>query len=319
VESDLTFTMTIPAPGEYQLENWHIAARDPHTITFRPSLKTLFQRLAITLVAVIAVGVLATIRDQLSGLGALPGNGDAVAMVISIGIWALMGFAGLVGILSPLSTLWQRVKLSRGVRGTLKFRAYRILTTRHEWPLETGARRGGGPRQHRGYLWSVGVVDQNGQWCVDLQVDREKHGPLEGRLSERTRQCVEALQRITGLHFGGMPIVIEHDGTPRAMNDSSDTMPGTTHVTERRGNVTKHVTTSTESHTYHSLDEMPPEIRARVEAVMAQGRSSGAETFVSEQITIADENGTRTYNSVDEMPPDVRARYEEARRKFRRE
>lgn len=138
-------------------------------------------------------------------------------------------------------------------------------------------------------------------------------------MSERTRQCVEALQQITGLHFGGTPIVIEHGGTPRAMNGLSDTMPRTTDLTERRGSITNHVTTSTESHTCHSLEEMPPEVRARVEEVAAQGRSSGAWTSVSDQIIVTDENGTRTYNSVEKIPPVVRAQYEEAQRKFRRE
>jgi hypothetical protein len=330
VNSNLDFktTITIPAPGDYQLEDWYIAARDPQSITFRPSLKTLLGRLAITLVAAIVVGVLAALKDTLTSLGALPEGGDAIATVIDAGIWLLMGFAGLVGILSPLSTLWQKLTVSRGVRGTLRIKASRILGSTREWPLEAlrtigvivqerVVRPARGPQQHLGYLWRVGVVGNDGQWCVDLHIDREKSTPLEGRLSDRTRQCVEALQQITGLPYSGSPVLIEDGFEPRVMDKPPDIMPGATQITERSGNITRHVSTSTSSKTYHSLDEMPPDMRARVEAMMAQGRNSDVESFVSEQITITDEHGnTRTYKSVEEMPPDVRARYEEARRKF---
>ena len=316
-------------PQVYRIENWYTAARNPHGITFRPSLKTLLSRFVVTTIAAITIGLVAGIREVADELGALSGTSDAVLPGMNTGFWILSGIVAAIGILSPVSTLWQKMTLSRTPRGGLETREQRLLGSTREWPLEMFRNIAVIVQEHMvsfrgapcgwGYLWRVGLVDQHGYWCVELQIDRTKIAPLQDRMSERTRECVEALQQITGLHFGGTPIIIEHGGTPRAMNGLSDTMPRTTHLTERRGNITEHVTTSTESHTYQSLEEMPPEVRARVEGVMAQGRSSGAWTSVSEQITVTDENGTRTYTSVEEMPPDVRAQYEEARRKFRRE
>ncbi len=69
--------------------------------------------------------------------------------------------------------------------------------------------------------------------------------------------------------------------------------------------------TTGETQVYHSLDEVPPEIRARIEALRASGEG------VQGQQTITFKNASgreQTYHSVDEMPPDVRAIYERIRK-----
>jgi hypothetical protein len=62
-----------------------------------------------------------------------------------------------------------------------------------------------------------------------------------------------------------------------------------------------------EERVYDSLDDLPPEIRERIEALRAGGAAGGAQkTF-----TFKDESGQeRVYHSVEEMPPDIRAIYE---------
>ncbi|MBN1341221.1 MAG: zinc ribbon domain-containing protein [Phycisphaerae bacterium] len=66
-----------------------------------------------------------------------------------------------------------------------------------------------------------------------------------------------------------------------------------------------------EERVYHSLDDVPPEIRERIEALRADASATGA----SQTFTFQDASGqTRTYHSVDEMPPDVREIYERIRK-----
>ena len=66
-----------------------------------------------------------------------------------------------------------------------------------------------------------------------------------------------------------------------------------------------------EERVYDSLDDLPPEIRERIEAMRADGGPGRAQrTF-----TFRGADGQeRTYHSVEEMPPDVRAVYERLRK-----
>jgi hypothetical protein len=251
-------------------------------------------------------------------------------MTLDTGVWVLTGVLASIGILSPLSTLWQTVTVSRGMGGTLAVKTRRILGGSHEWPLEAMRSIGVIVQEHIirvrgapsdvGHLWRVGVVDKDGHWCIELQVDRTKTGPLQRRMSKKTQECVEALEQITGLPCTGSPVLIEHGRTPQVMSMVPGVMPESQTLTGRRSNIAQHVATSKESHTYDSLDEMPPEIRARAEAMLAERGASGASSFTSQTITITDASGqTRTYHSPEEMPPDVRARYEEARKGLRNE
>ena len=64
---------------------------------------------------------------------------------------------------------------------------------------------------------------------------------------------------------------------------------------------------------YHSLDEVPPELRPKIEEAM-RAREQDAAPGGSVKITVKDSSGReQTYNSVEEMPPDVRAIYEQVR------
>ena len=56
---------------------------------------------------------------------------------------------------------------------------------------------------------------------------------------------------------------------------------------------------------YHSLDEVPPEARSRIEEALRAGEHD------SFNVTVKDAFGRQqTYKSLEEMPPDIRALYE---------
>ena len=77
-------------------------------------------------------------------------------------------------------------------------------------------------------------------------------------------------------------------------------------------------------HEYHSLDELPPELRAEMEKLETEalkGNLGSAHTIVSrtesEIYKIKDAAGNeRIYHSLDELPPEIRAAVEQARKKI---
>ncbi len=66
-------------------------------------------------------------------------------------------------------------------------------------------------------------------------------------------------------------------------------------------------------HVYRSLDEVPPDLRPRIEEALRAAEQDAAPGG-SIRITVKDSSGRQqTYNSVEEMPPDIRAIYERIR------
>jgi len=98
----------------------------------------------------------------------------------------------------------------------------------------------------------------------------------------------------------------------------SPTGPGGTRVAHGRIEVTHRTQTvrvvdetTGEQRVYHSLEEAPPEIRARIQSLLS-GTPAGQ---VRRTFTFRDTSGQeRTYHSVDDMPPELRAVYERTRR-----
>ena len=62
---------------------------------------------------------------------------------------------------------------------------------------------------------------------------------------------------------------------------------------------------------YHSLDEMPPEIRAAFEQTETQTKMTGQKTVSTFKVQDAAGN-ERIYHSLDEMPAEIRAAFEQA-------
>lgn len=123
---------------------------------------------------------------------------------------------------------------------------------------------------------------------------------------ETCRQCLKALPKRSFLArlfgwFGGLPAVTTHTVTQ-------------TQVT--RSEYIEVVGEDGQRKVYHSLEEVPPEIRAKIEAA----RASSQPTQITNQITIRDESGQeRTFQSIDEMPQHMRAIYERMQSRIRKQ
>lgn len=64
---------------------------------------------------------------------------------------------------------------------------------------------------------------------------------------------------------------------------------------------------------YHSLEEVPPELRPKIEEAL-RAAASGATPAAKVRITVKDASGQeRTYDSAEDMPAEIRALYERAR------
>jgi hypothetical protein len=61
-----------------------------------------------------------------------------------------------------------------------------------------------------------------------------------------------------------------------------------------------------QQHTCHSLDEVPPDIRAKVREAIASGQGITREVFSYQ----GPDGQKKTYHSLEEMPPDLRAIYQ---------
>jgi hypothetical protein len=71
--------------------------------------------------------------------------------------------------------------------------------------------------------------------------------------------------------------------------------------------------TTGEKRVYDSLEDVPPEIRARIEALRSEIGAQDA--TVRQTFTFKDASGQmHTYHSVEEMPPEMRAIYERLRK-----
>ena len=72
---------------------------------------------------------------------------------------------------------------------------------------------------------------------------------------------------------------------------------------------------SGETRTYSSLDDVPAEMRQKIQQAQGTGTSTkitvNTSGVTTTKITVRDSSGvTRTYESIDQLPPDIRALYE---------
>lgn len=95
-------------PAVYRVRDWHIAARDPQSIAFRPSLKTLFPRLRVTAIAAMIIVLAAGIREVSGEVGTLSGTSAAVVRGMNTGFWILSGIVAAIGVLSPVAPYGKR-------------------------------------------------------------------------------------------------------------------------------------------------------------------------------------------------------------------
>lgn len=227
-----------------------------------------------------------------------------VAQSVLAGLMALLG---VVGALPLLVCLWNRVRLEADGRGKLS------ISTWVFWP--------------RTRVLALHIYDQV-HFGADEMVDRGRHGGIH---SHYWRWFVQLLPATSP---AGPVTAVPLTLYPHRQADRPGTQPRPprrvvnlvewllTHKQmqvegpfiheERRGGAgafsTRHSTPVISRRQYSSLEEMPPELRARFEAMRRQ--MAGA----SEQYYYQDDSGqTHIYANPEEMPPELREIFERIR------
>ena len=228
-------------------------------------------------------------------------------------VLALTALLAALAILPPLLALVEQITVARDVRGNFVVTRRRIVSRTAVCPLSTLtlfrvlAR---GPSA-RGYQWTVTTESDAARAgtgdAFRFHVDRSKHAPILGQpLPDRVATFVDGMHRLTGLSHEG-PVVLDASTPHRSRF-------------RVRANVNLNRGRAIRSQTFTNLDDIPPEFRADVEAMMS-GSGSRSNPVIerrvmkTQHITVKDADGNvQTYTSPEEMPPDMRAVFEELRK-----
>ena len=252
-----------------------------------------------------------------------------IAFNVYLGLCVVVG---VLGIVSPLSVIWNRVSItvigrnriaviSRGVRSKT-----REMTIEHDTRITVRAIERVARRRHagivrKGYRWTVrlepapSLAMMGGAiQTIDFEVDHQEDRPVaEMRLPARVRQLIEGLHRMTGLNAAPAEI-FDYEASPsffgtRGRMVSSKRAPfSSTRVFESNPVVTSRTM---------SFDEMDPAMRAQFEAFRNRAGAGPDEVVTAEvvsrggNITFRDQDGNvRSFNSLDEVPEEIRALFE---------
>ncbi len=286
----------------YRFTDWRLAEHDTYGMVYRPSWKTLAGRLTGTALAALLIAGAFYTYGQMGGL-----IGGLALQVL----WGLTGVLALIGILLPLSCLWNRLSISVDPYGNLVVRQMgAVLPSSRDFPLGPFKRigvfvqediRASRYRRYRaGWRWVVVLLGPDAENGVQFWSYWQKHEPSDfGRIPEKVQAFVSGLSALTGLAAGEQQVV-------RSQGRGA-----------RRGlSVAPTVDVRSGGKIYHSLDEIPQAMRARAEEAIARARQSGPESgfsgvHTSRVITVQGADGaTHTYHSLDEMPPEERRRVE---------
>jgi hypothetical protein len=306
----------------FDITDWRLVRHDADSLVYKPTAATVARRLLWTLFAGIVMAAIHwgfTDRANLESLFRMP------AHYLDWVYQGLMAFFAAVAILAPLSCLWNVVSLTRDPRGRLIVTRRMLRTTTLRWPaqcltgitiacMEQTSRTRGGTRIPLGWQWQVQAArrveadpeTQRLPWELEIAVDKQKHAPADVRhLPERVRTFVAWLHAATGAPVDEPQLVPWGHPRRTAVNRQEFVSPGASQVNSQR---------------FASLDDAPPEIRERIEAMLAERGIDELPvnkplSMSSQAITFKDASGNvRTYNSPDDMPPDLRAIYERARK-----
>lgn len=251
--------------------------------------------------------------------------------------WAALAVLVVAGILPPLATLWQRLAIEMSAMNMLTVRTRTLWPRTHYIPLNEFRRitvaaierihgRGRTRAKSLGYRWRVSLerdpsgYQDAGPWRVfSFEVHHQRLRPEpDAPLPERVTVFVSALERMTGIRADAPAATMEYRGRVRSWRGSRDIVAGSL------GSFTAETVLeepTAHSRTY-SFDELPPELRRRVDAMLTKGASETRIEVTSSQsmldgtktIRYRDEHGvTHEYNSLEEMPPDIRALFEHMR------
>ena len=223
----------------------------------------------------------------------------------------LLGIGGVTGaaaLANPLSVLWQRLRIERDGCGDT------VITSFLFWPRTIRITQGSvasmpvvvteervrikHSRRTVGWRWRVRLEFVGGS--VEFWLDQSVSKPAGDSPPGRVKEFILALEAITGV---------------RCMETQVAAWEG-----RRRGFSlgVRRVTTagpSTVRRTVGSLDELPPELRAQLEAAAQQARDGNESVVRYQKITVRDSDGrVQTYDSIDDVPLEIRSRLEAARR-----
>ncbi|MHB8897860.1 MAG: hypothetical protein ACYC6Y_03835 [Thermoguttaceae bacterium] len=270
------------------------------SIDARPTAVNFVKRLAWTFVAGLFVYFLYSQRDMPAGNFSSTWHRAVLVMC---------GLLGALGLLVPLSVLWQRARIERGPDGEL------VISELRYWPrtirippgtitsmpvaLTEERVRTRHVRRTVGWRWRVLLVSPTGK--EEFWIDQDAAEPPDTAMPRRVRQFVAALEAMTGVE--SMP----PQRSAWAGNRRSVSLGRRFHTTSEPAVVRQ---------TFRSLDEVPPELRGKVDAMIQEAEARNVSVIKQQTFKIRDSQGReQTYHSLEEMPPDVRATFEVAMRR----
>lgn len=235
------------------------------------------------------------------------------------------------GLLAPLSVAWQMVTVTIPHRNVIAITARRPWSSQSLISLDSGvslsvyaaeriARQRGMGIHRLGYRWLVAVepapslaILGSTLRSVELYVHHQKDRPVEQMpLPPRVRTVVDALEGLLGVQAQPLALVdYVRRGGFWGGGRHITSGPGAVKVSrELLGTPTIHTRT-------FSRDQMPPELRAQIDALRAHSGQPDTATFTVEMVS---ENGILTYRdaqgnvrafrSIEEMPEEIRLLFE---------
>lgn len=233
------------------------------------------------------------------------------------GYTVLMVLFGVCGLLPVVSLAWNRVNLWTDAGGRLMIHRWGLFPRTRTIPI---ASLGGiqlAAREHverwpsgkhssvpysAGWRWRLRLMTTAGGRAAEFVLLHERDRPRDGAPPpEPVRLFADTLERMTGLRC-----------TPPVVEDSArlNRRGGAARHSLRRDSFSTHIPLDDPG----ALDELPPALRAQVEAALRGEGGASVSHFASTAVTVTDEQGrTRSYDSIEDLPPDIRARLDNAR------
>ena len=315
----------------YTFSTWKLKHCDQNEILFRPGLKTLAGRLAIS---GLSGGLAIWIYNMSFEQGVNFKDPESIVM------FSIIVLLAVVTLLSPLASAWNRLRIRRDARGDLIVATWNLLPRSRTFFLDefTGIQYGAEEVRH--YRRGGRTTAHYWQWYVRLTASapgnaqlsffpyRQKDRPgAQPKPPDQVNTLIQWLQQASGFPVSG-PHIIEKGAYQRTqrMENRQDDFSNLTNTVS----VSQH-----QSHAFSPLEDMPlpGNMKTRTYERVVKRDSSGNEQVFesgeplpedlmeklqqyaggtdSQTFTYRENDGQeRTYHSLDEMPPHVRAHFE---------
>ena len=304
--------MEIPVRGKtYSILDWYVYRRDAHALVYRPSLTTLLKRLPYPLFAgLFSAG--ACYFSRSTSVRSLDGE---LFRDIVHGLIVVMC---ALGVLPVLAALIEELRIGCDAGRNLVIRKRSLWSTTIATPIskdsvltvcarEALARvRRRGPLRSTGYTWTVTltanpIMQGMEAFCLEFLLDHQRERPLDNRpFPPRVQEFVDAVSTMTGARVDPYPTIADARRTARGWATSRHVSFPSVQVSKRE----------------IPVEDLPPEVRARVQALVEDAQQRGVsgftqETTLQQEFKVMGEDGTvRTYGSLEELPSEIRATIE---------